>query len=49
MAAKEKIRSCRQEISLYQTLLSANREEAAFSRTGPDSYQENPGVRRFES
>jgi hypothetical protein len=49
MAAKEKIRSCRQEISLYQSLLAADREEAAFSRTGPDSYQENSHVRRFES
>lgn len=35
-AALEKIRSCRQEISLYQSLLAAHRAEAEFSRVGPN-------------
>lgn len=35
-AALEKIRSCRQEISLYQSLLAAHRAEAEFTRTGPE-------------
>ena len=32
----EDVRNCRQQISAWQTWINADREEAAFSRTGPD-------------
>lgn len=38
-AALESVRARAQQISMYQSLLSAHREEASFARTGP---QETP-------
>lgn len=35
-AQLERVRSLRTAISAFQTYLNANREEAAFARTGPD-------------
>jgi hypothetical protein len=36
-------------IDTYPELLNAHRAEASISARGPDSYQENSHVRRFES
>ena len=48
-AALESVRARSTQISMIQTLLNAHRAEASISARGPDSYQENPHVRRFES
>jgi hypothetical protein len=36
-AALEAVRSRRAQVSMTQTLLNADREEMAFSRTGPEA------------
>jgi hypothetical protein len=48
-AALESVRARTTQISAVQSLLNAHRAEANFVRSGPDSYQENSHVRRFES
>jgi hypothetical protein len=48
-AALESVRARSTQISMIQTLLNAHRAEASISARGPDSYQENSHVRRFES